>query len=200
MLFIILSLIELLGELFNKNTLIIYTKPLLIPILYLETFYHNPQIKYPIIASIVFSTCGDYLLLWKHNMKYFLLGIFCFMGTQISYSIFFYQNSLVKCNWLLLGPTFILTQFILLKILNDIANNILKVIVSLYTMMVSFMFYTAMTYNNYLVFLGSSLFVVSDTLLGLGIDKKYKYQNLYNTMIMSTYLLGQYLILHNISQ
>lgn len=198
MLYYIVCFLELLGELTNTKLLIMYSKPILIPILYLEVLYYNYNIQYPIIIGVIFSTLGDYLLLWRTNMKYFLLGIFCFMGTQISYSYYFYHNSLIKCDLLSFSIILTITQLILLQILDNIANNILKVIVALYTYMVGFMFYSAVIYNNYLVLLGSSLFVTSDILLGLNIDKIYKYQNIYNTLIMLTYLSGQYLILYNI--
>ena len=198
MLYYILSFFELLGEIKNNNILILYTKPFLMPTLYFEVLYYNYNIHYPIIISVLFSTLGDYFLLWRSNIKYFLLGIFCFMGTQISYSYYFYHNSLIKCDLLSFSIVLTITQLILLQILDNITNNILKVIVALYTYMVGFMFYSAIIYHNYLVLLGCSLFVTSDILLGVNINNIYKYQNIYNVLIMLTYLSGQYLILHNI--
>lgn len=198
MLYIILCFFELLGELTNKQMIINYTKPLLMPGLYLELLYNHHIVPSSIVFAILCSTLGDITLLWKKNIKYFLLGIFFFMGTQIFYSYYFYTNSVHKCNILLLAFTIYITQIVLLKIINDIQNIILKILVAIYTSLVGFMFYTSMTYNNYYILTGTSLFVLSDTLLGLGIDKIYKYQNLYNALIMLTYIIGQYLILYNI--
>jgi alkenylglycerophosphocholine/alkenylglycerophosphoethanolamine hydrolase len=198
MFYIIFCFLELLGELTNKQKLITYTKPLLIPTLYLELLYYNHHIPPIILIGILCSTLGDIILLWRKQLAYFLAGILLFMGTQISYSLYFYINTSQKCNVFLLAVTIYITQIILFKIISDIQNILLKFLVIIYTIMVAFMFYTSILINNNYIILGSSLFVISDSMLGLNIDKNYKYQNLYNALIMVTYMSGQYLILYNI--
>jgi uncharacterized membrane protein YhhN len=195
MLFIIVSLLELLGELINYNDLVLYTKPLLMPTLFIEYSYYNNDII--IWNGLLYAWIGDILLLNKNDSKFLLLGMSSFMITHLSYIYYFYvNNNSWTCIYVI--PLYIGTSYVLEKIIKPISSSILTFGVVLYTIILMTMFYFSLLYQNYMVIIGAGLFVVSDTMIGFNISRQYKYQNLYNFFIMGTYLVGQYLLINNL--
>jgi uncharacterized membrane protein YhhN len=195
MIFIILSIIELFGELLNNKKLILYTKPLLIPALYLEN-YHN--VPYSILVGLIFATFGDIVLLGKQHIIYFGFGIILFMVNHFSYLYYFYMNSLVKLNVIYLLSICYLEYRVGRILLWNIRNKIIKYMVLIYIILLGKTLYSILLFDNYNILLGYSSFVVSDILLGYQINRYIHYSNLYNVMIMLTYLFGQYMIITNI--
>ncbi len=177
----------------NNNFLISLTKPLLIPSLYFE-FYERLPI--PIMIGLLFCTIGDILLLWKKKTKlFFQLGIISFLINHFMYIYCFYGNDIYIVTIIMI----ILAQCIAShKITNKMDDILTKRFIQIYIFVIGITLYMILIYNNFMITIGYVSFVISDILLGYDIDNSIKRNNIYNVVIMSLYLIGQYLIICNI--
>lgn len=206
MIFFIICFLELLGELFNIDYLIFYCKPFLMPTLYFQHVLFPAYIKHNNftlidnlkIVGLLSATLGDMLLLFKNNTVCFIFGIISFGITQVSYSIIYYTNIGSYVNIIFIVPLYFFVKYFYNIILREITNKVLKFFVASYIFLIALVIYGSVLYNNLYVILGTSLFVFSDILIGLNIGIAYYYQNIYNFLIMSSYIIGQYLIITNI--
>jgi uncharacterized membrane protein YhhN len=208
-LFFIVATLEIIGEVIELRTFVLFFKPLLMPFLLVwyivSSRVGNKTIQKSMIAALIFSFLGDTLLLFvAQNEIYFLLGLGAFLIAQLSYAYAF-NNDRLK-NKLASSYSYfifiIFSIYILLLFLN-IYDNLkdFAVPVAVYALAVSIMGVTAAlrlnSVNNKsyrLTFIGAVLFVLSDTVIAID---KFSYNGLLpfaSVMIMSLYIIGQYLI------
>ncbi len=190
----------------------IYTKPLLIPMLFLsmilatnkKTHVHS---KIYLTLALFFCLLGDVLLLFeKEDILFFQYGLAAFLLGHIFYIIFFVRiKPFAKNNALL---TFfcgigILAYviFILVLLWRNLAKEGLELPVALYAFTIGFLLLSTINLltNRRLrriawsYFIpGALFFVLSDTILAL--NKFYSEISHANVLIMFTYALAQFLL------
>lgn len=216
-LYIVLSIIEISGDITGIKPIIYITKPLLMPVLMLWFFAltnnHSSKFKKIIAVSIVCSFFGDtFLLFVEKNEIFFLLGLGSFLIGQLLYGWAFILNIKagntkgdIRLN-ILYAIVFGVFYLLLMKLLFPRLGDFL-VPVLVYGLAICFMGLTAAyRYNKvpmksyYLILAGALTFVVSDTCIAL--DKFYfpggfPYAQ---ALIMITYCSAQYLIIKGSAQ
>lgn len=208
-LFIITSVIHLIGE-FKKNLTIRYfTKPLLMPFLGLSYIIGNPAVNYLIVAGLIGGFLGDVLLMIpdpKNKGIFFMFGLISFLLGHLFYII---ALILLAGNFsqfplwgLILILPFVLYGIITYsKLMPHIKQNApeMKLPVTVYLLVILSMGISTMfplgnisTHGFLLLLAGAISFIISDSILAF--DKfgpKIKNARIY-TMI--TYLAAQFLI------
>ena len=92
-LYILFFLLEITGELFENTWLTFVFKPLLMPALFLISFFQERNREPLIILALFFSFLGDsFLLFSQQNEIYFLLGLGSFLIAQSSYVFTFFKD------------------------------------------------------------------------------------------------------------
>lgn len=162
------------------------------------------------VLAFAFSWFGDlFLMFGNEEMIYFMLGLFSFLVAQISYVFLFRQTIklsggepfLPKHQTYLIG--FLIYSVPIYMLLFNHLNISLKIAVLIY--MLAIMAMSAMALNRYktvsktsfsFVFLGSVLFVISDTLIAL--HKFLLPIPSERLIVMPTYMAAQFLIMWGI--
>ncbi len=211
-LYIVLSLIEISGDITGIRPIIYATKPLLMPVLMLWFFALTPnktsKFKKIIAVSIGASFFGDtFLLFVEQNEIFFLLGLGSFLVGQILYGWAFILNIKSSNNKgdirinILFAILFAVFNFMLMNLLFPHLGEFLIPVI-IYGLAICFMGLTAAyrylkvsMKSYYLVLAGALTFVISDTCIAL--DKFYfpggfPYAQ---ALIMVTYCTAQYLII-----
>lgn len=162
------------------------------------------------IWAILFSLFGDTALMFSgKNQLFFIVGLGCFLISQVGY-IALFQNlntvsgtkSYLKSNpfWLIL---FLIYGSFIYWLLFASLDSVMKIAVFVY--MVALLSMSAMALNRkgvkpesgfWLVFAGSLLFVVSDSIIA--INKFLHPVQHSDFFVMSTYMAAQYLIVSGI--
>ena len=184
--------------LFFDEQIAVYSKPFLMPALiglYLVTARKR---NFWVVLALVFSCIGDLLLIDKEN--YFVFGLVSFLIAHLVY-IKITSEELKKVHWtqVLLGCIpFVLFLAGLLQLLFPNLNSF-KIPVVVYGIVIStFGASTLLLYRqersteNLWLLLGALLFIASDSLIA--IHKFYNPQEFYGVIIMTTYILAQFLI------
>ncbi len=181
----------------------IFSKTLLMPILILYYIFSSKNIIFTIIIALFMSFLGDTFLLFENKKTFFKLGLFSFLLSHIFYLLTF----LITSNFLKdKVPFYIFIFFIpyllyglffyrsLFPEIEEVKREILMYIIVIILM--SFFtiprFYIFSLKNSLLVFIGSILFIISDSLLSLQIFKEKIKKN--SILIMLNYGLAQFLI------
>ncbi len=162
------------------------------------------------IVAFLFSWFGDIFLMFANQGTiYFMVGLVCFLIAQIFYISLFRQtiqfsgrepflsgNKIYLIAYILYGATIYILLFNHLDI-------VLKIAVFIY--MSAILGMSAMALNRYktvspasflFVFIGSILFVFSDSMIA--IDKFYSPIPNDRIFVMSTYIAAQYLIMRGV--
>jgi uncharacterized membrane protein YhhN len=178
-----------------------YTKPLLMPLLML---YMYEESKGGVILgtlllflALVFSWGGDLALMYGDD--FFLLGVGLFLITQLFYVIIFIRNTPkpFKPNWIKIGLVAIYGAGFFYILLPNVGA--LKIPIIIYGLTLLSM--TAMSLmrdinaddgSYLLVAAGAILFLISDSLIA--INKFVIEIPMDSVLVMSTYILAQYLI------
>lgn len=156
-----------------------------------------------------FSWAGDLFMMYSGDFLYFILGIFSFLVAQVVYIFLFLRTINLsgkkpflkkKPMWFMPYMAFGLVVYIALFPQLDAA---LRIAILVY--MVAILIMSAMALNRYgnghpvsfsLVFTGSLLFVISDTLIAINrFLIAIPYEGL---LIMTTYIAAQYLIMRGL--
>lgn len=208
---ILLFTIILIGNLIGiqlKNSLIqSFTKPLIIPVIigYFDSKIPNLMkgLSKWVLAALLFSLFGDFLLMFERNDSiFFLLGLSAFLIAHIFYIIFFHKVRVkenVKSNpWLLV--LVVIYYAALINLLSPYLAD-LKIPVLVYGIVISVMFMLAMHMlfiknkpAGQWMMVGALLFVMSDSILA--INKFYQPFEAAGVLIMLTYGMAQFLIVH----
>jgi len=208
--FALCTFAELLGEITGDRQLILYSKPLLMPLLgvwlFLETRHFAPQFRNIMLLGLVFATLGDTLLLFSSGPAggiYFLLGLGAFLCMQLCYIAFFTRFAGFKEGYLKQKPlhfaAYLAYLAVLLLLLWPGIPAPMKIPVAIYAAVLTTMGLSAHNLRGaisgdaaMMTFYGSLLFIASDSILainkfGLAFDDA-------NIGIMVTYIAGQWLI------
>lgn len=195
--FLIASGLHIFG-LFFSTTLANYSKPFLIPALGILYVVSSKKIDFWVLGALVFSCLGDILLLDK--AQYFVFGLASFLLAHLLY-IKLTASEIQKVSWkeiLLVSIPFVLFLFGLLQLLYSNLNE-MKIPVIVYGIVISsFGASTLMVYRqeksteNMWLLLGALLFILSDSMIA--INTFYSANGMYPFLIMTTYILAQYLI------
>lgn len=192
---LISSIVTIWAKIQENESLQFVFKPLTMLAIILLAFFNSsaPMSFYEkaILAGLIFSTVGDVLLI--KDKQYFVQGLIAFLIGHIFYIAAFWTNP----NWLsgLLYLSYIVFFFsILWKHLGS-----LKIPVIVYAIALALMSWMALSgtienhnHHTFHAFIGSVLFIVSDTLLAYN---KFKTPISYAPVwILATYFLAQWFI------
>ncbi len=197
--FLAVSVIYLLAELFHNETVLFLLKPMLMLILILWVYNENKfeNLK-TLFFALSFSLIGDTILLFSFKGEvYFIFGLIAFLLAQFSYSLLFlYDRKKTRLIELIKVIPFILLSILLLLLLEDKLGGLLIpvcIYASVITLMGSAATLRNSNKNSYLTVLyGALLFISSDSLLA--INKFYMPIPQAGFLIMFTYITAQYLI------
>ena len=210
--YLIVAIIEISGEFLERFPIIYVAKPLLMPILmiWVYTTTKNKKDILFILLGLFFSWLGDLFLMIRHEFEpenakmFFIFGLAAFLLAHLNYIFCFLKDvkGKDKIGFIESKPSLILPfiAFIvgLLYFLGD-SIQAMKVPVYLYCIIITLMSIMALnrkgivsTTSFNLIFIGSLLFIFSDMCIAISVFKQPFY--LSRVIIMSTYILAQYLI------
>ncbi len=202
-LFILLSIIYIVGLLLDNDTIKFISKPLIMLSLLL---YYSKSVKKKsklFIGAVLFSFLGDVLLLYNVEL-FFMLGLVSFLIAHIlfiSMVIGMLKKSSVTQKITAIVP-FLGTYIGLLFLLKDSLGEMLIPVV-IYGLVISVFGMVSLLNHlvvkskasQYLIY-GAIFFVVSDSLLA--INKFYEPQEYYPVIVIITYIIAQYLICNSV--
>ncbi|WP_411169089.1 lysoplasmalogenase [Clostridium sp. MB05] len=191
---------------FTKNEYIkgrYYTKPFLMILLAIYYILSVPEINKFIVLALGFAFIGDVFLMWSERKSYFIIGLVAFLMGHICYVLLFLQDiSFTKDIpiWFYLSIIiYVIVAIAVMKKLKNYLGN-MKIPTYVYVTIISSMSFASLarisvmgiSTSSLLPFIGSLLFLCSDSILGFYTFKgKFKNGNVY---IMLTYVLAQVLI------
>lgn len=205
-LFLIISILNLISLFIKNRTLTIITKTLLMPTLIIYYITNTSNFNIIVVIALIFAFLGDTLLLLDHKDFFFLLGAFSFLIGHICYIYIFITNfnpSFFNKNILFVIPIYFILYFISINRLKKHTSNKILAVSSIYCAILYIMSLTALlrldsvTYASFLpTYIGSILFIISDTSLGIKIFiKRTKFLSI---LVMLTYILAQLLIVRGL--
>ncbi|MCC6095311.1 MAG: lysoplasmalogenase [Eubacterium sp.] len=178
-----------------------YVKPLLMPVLIV--FYLSSavalglEIRYLLVPALFCGFLGDTFLL---DDKYFIPGLASFLAGHVFYILEYLRNT--KFSWLRPIPVivvlmgYILYLIIVVQNLMPSVDRQMRLPVGLYMAVIlamSFssylMYMTGKTAGRIVTWVGTILFIVSDTILAFNVFRKKS-----GAGIMPTYIAAQFLI------
>ena len=180
------------------------TKAALMPVLLIYYIVTANNLLSVAIIAIIFSWLGDILLIRKDEPKFFRLGLVAFLLSHI-----FYIITVVLLTQSLHIPVLIVSivvalvaEFLLPRIINPpkaMRGAVIIYGIVILTMSVYALQYTMSSISLYsvLLFIGSVIFIFSDTLMTyLSFGKKPKY---FNAITMLPYIIAQVLIIFGLA-
>lgn len=198
--FLLIDLLLVHFILFNKR---IFSKTFLMPILNLYYIFSSKNKIFTLIIALFMSFLGDAFLLFENKKTFFKMGLFSFLLSHIFYLITFLINSnFLKDKvpfyfFIFLIPYFFYGLYFyksLFPEIKEVKKEILIYIIVIILM--SFFtiprFYIFPLCKSLPVFIGSILFIISDSFLAFQIFKGKIKKN--SILVMLTYGLAQFLI------
>ena len=182
-----------------------YFKPFLLPFLILAVYVHERFItKKVLLTALTLSWIGDIILMFADKGElYFIAGLIAFLLSHISYIILFSKQLKIYLKkskiifWI--GVTAIAFYLIVMMLILLPGLGDLKIPVFVYALTISIMLLFALKgFLNWqkpasiYILIGAIIFVASDSILAF--DKFYAPLQYSSFLIMTTYLLAQYLI------
>lgn len=179
------------------------TKPFLMPLLLVLYLLLTPVPEYLVILALICGFVGDLALLWVERHAAMLTGLVAFLIGHILYVVVFLDST----HFLTIVPTwvFLLTiPYIIygIWVYRKLAESVgtMKFPVLMYLVVILTMSFTALSrfwagslaVAVWLPFVGSLLFMISDTVLALHIFRREIQHG--NVWIMATYVAAQMLI------
>ena len=199
-LFVVVTIVELLTQIYNWETVNMIVKPLLMPTLALFFFLsikEKSKLAYLVIVALFFSWVGDVLLIYKIDNRFFLPGLLSFLVTQIIYVYIFYRSSEgFKPKIFTYSTGFLIIVYgVLLNYMMWSTLGEMQIPVAVYTAVILSMGIAALfrkAIGSSYVLIGAMLFIASDSLLA--VNKFYEPIYAAGFWVMSTYILAQFLI------
>lgn len=210
--YFIVALVEIFGEFSDNYNIIFYSKILLMPILIVYVLMQRRPLSKVIflILGLFFSWFGDIFLMIRHQQSedkvklFFILGLVSFLIAHIQYIIAFLKDTMpkAKAGNVISKPILILPFIIFIVSLWIILGNSIqevKIPIYAYSIVIATMSITALNRKNivqnnsfWYVFIGALLFMFSDSCIAISVFKQHFYLD--RVVIMSTYIIAQYLI------
>lgn len=205
--YFLVGFINLTGHVIHSDPLIIYSKPLLMPLLILYLYrFAEGAVTLPrllLLGALIFSWVGDLLLMKPEDEMYFLGGLGAFFIAQVIYLLTLYKSGYRRPGWSWgAAMPFVIYTIILLLVLLPKTGSLL-VPVLIYGLSITMMGVMASlrrnvtsvdSYNSALT--GAVLFILSDSLLA--IDKFIEDLPYAGVWVMMTYLAAQYFLVTGI--
>ena len=203
--FIGFSLVYLLLILLGREDYAWFLKPFLLPFLLLAVYTHERFVtKKILLIALTLSWIGDIILMFADQGKlYFIAGLLAFLLSHIFYILLFSKQLKIYLKkskiiyWV--GVTAIAFYLIVLLLLLLPSLGDLKIPVFIYALTISIMLLFALKGflnwqkpANIYILIGAIIFVASDSILAF--DKFYAPLQYSSFLIMTTYLIAQYLI------
>lgn len=200
--FIIISICNIYFVKVGNKKGIYITKPLLMPMLIIFYVLSTTNINWLIVSALIFGCIGDILLMGPKSL--FIGGLISFLVGHIFYIKAFIDPMLdyniANLAFILAIPYIICNMLIIRSVLPyKKLKNVIKFFGFIYVIVISFMGFSSTIrifyvqgFKFFATFLGSMLFIISDSLIAFS-DLKYK-SKYSGVLIMSTYILGQFLI------
>ena len=211
LLFAVIVVVELTGRFIDRIQLEYMVKPLIM--IWIATYFllskQKKQFTIPVLIAFFFSWVGDNFLMFSGNNElFFFAGVGGFFVAQLTYIYTFSTFSEVNVrgpiqkNRLLIIPFLVYVAGIYLLLFPGL-EGLMKTIILVYAL--SLMGMSMMALNRKgrvgqasfrLVFFGSLLFLISDSMIAL--NKFYHEFALAGFWIMITYIAAQYLIMRGL--
>ena len=201
----IISAINIAGNLTGHRTIVVISKPLLVPciIVFLISGGGASMLSLIFAIALVFGWGGDVALLWKKTSpKAVLLGLLSFMTGHVFYIITFGLAMGWFSSWqwwlAILAIPYVLYALEIYRLLRaGLEKMKIPAIVYLIVLLNMSFFALAMMVTllhfTWLTFVGSLLFVISDSVLAVEQFKKHD-EILHHSIVMVTYIAAQLLI------
>jgi len=211
LLFAVIVIVELTGRFVDNINLEYMVKPLIMiwMAVYFMIFRKKKQFTVPVLVAFFFSWVGDNFLMFSgKNELFFFAGVGGFFVAQLTYIYIFttYREKAVKGlvqNRLLLILPFLVYVSGIYVLLFPGLEGLMKPIILLYAISLIGMSMMALNRKGrvglasfQLVFIGSLLFLFSDSMIAL--DKFYSEFTLAGFWIMISYIAAQYLIMRGL--
>ncbi|MCF6356163.1 MAG: lysoplasmalogenase [Draconibacterium sp.] len=214
LLFLIIVVGDLVGELLQIKWIDYSFKPFILIWIGGYFLMHAKNIDTKVVRlamfAFIFSWFGDMLLMFSEiDFIYFMVGLVSFLIAQIFYIFLFLRtiNISGKMPFLKKKPFWLIAYIafglIVYTVLYSHLDAVLRIAVFVY--MVALLSMSAMALNRFgnghpisfsLVFIGSLLFVLSDTMIALNkFLAPIPYEGI---LIMTTYISAQYLIMRGL--
>lgn len=197
-LFFLVSFLDIVGVIFNSALMQAIFKPMIILSLMAAYFFGTERPNNWYLLALSFSFLGDVFLLDKNDL--FLQGIGAFLVTQIIF-VYILSKELTKTTLkqkLVAVLPFVIYYFALITILKQNLGEFL-IPVMIYGSVISLFGITAfLTYLqrrnrlSLVLFIGSLLFIISDSLIAL--QNFHEPNDFFPSIIMITYVIAQYYI------
>ncbi len=199
LLFIIVCILDLIGIYLEQSILISIAKPLLMITLFWYYAVNAKRVNKLLITGLFFSFLGDVLLLGTGDL-YFILGLLFFLIAHVFYIIMVVKllKSTKLSQVLIASIPYLFIFYFLLSILYSGLGD-MKIPVIVYAITITVLgisslslFLQNKTKTHLVLVFGVLIFIISDSVLALNMF--YKEQAIYPLLIISTYVIAQYLI------
>jgi len=211
LIFAVIVIIELTGRLMDNIQMEYFVKPLIMiwMAVYFLLYKKKSSFTVPVLVAFFFSWMGDnFLMLSGKNELFFFAGVGGFFFAQLSYIYTFTKFSekggrgkLQKNPWLSL--LFLAYVAGMLALLLPGLEGLMKPIITIYALSLILMSMMALNRSGRvgsmsfkLVFFGSILFLISDSMIAF--NKFHSEIPLAGFLIMITYIAAQYLIMRGL--
>jgi len=211
LLFAVIVIIELLGRLLDNIQMEYFVKPLIMIwiAVYFLLYAKKSTFTIPVLLAFFFSWVGDnFLMMSGKNELFFFAGVGGFFCAQVSYIYIFSKFSekggkgyLQRHPWL--SVFFLAYVAGMLVLLFPGLEGMMKPIISIYALSLMLMSMMALNRSGRvgelsfkLVFIGSLLFLLSDSMIAF--NKFHSEIPLAGFLIMLTYISAQYLIMRGL--
>lgn len=211
LLFAVIVIVELLGRLLENIQMEYFVKPLIM--IWIAVYFllaaRKSSFTIPVLLAYFFSWLGDnFLMLSGKNELFFYAGVGGFFFAQLGYIFTFIRFSEKGVRGYVQRNPWISIFFLayvggILLILFPGLEGMMKPVITVYA--ISLMTMSMMALNRSgrvgaqsykLVFIGSLLFLISDSMIA--INKFYAAIPLAGFLIMITYIAAQYLIMRGL--
>lgn len=213
-LFLIIVLGNLTGKILQQPWMDYLFKPLIMVVITVYFLSHTRFIEKNVVKLAIFafgfSWLGDVLLMFgNHKFIFFILGLVAFLAAQIFYIVLFIKTIelSIKTSFLRKKPywllAFVIYGLVIYILLFNHLDAVLKIAVFVY--MLALLGMSSMALSRFgnvhplsfiLVFAGSVLFVLSDSMIA--IHRFWITIPLDGVWIMTTYMAAQYLIMRGL--
>jgi len=211
LLLVIIVIVELTGRITENINLEYYVKPLIMiwMAVYFLIFRKNKEFTLPVLVAFFFSWVGDNMLMFSgKNELFFFAGVGGFFIAQLTYIYIFTKFSEIGGKGylqkhLIVGILFLAFAAGIYILLSPGLEGVMKPVILIYALsligmsMMALNRHSRVNYTSFLlVFIGSVLFVISDSMIAL--DKFLVEFSLAGFWIMVTYISAQYLIMRGL--
>ena len=197
-LFIVASLMDILGIVLHITLLQVIFKPMIILTLIGLYFSSVEKRNYWYVLALAFSFIGDLLLLDSND--FFIYGIASFLVTQLLYIFIIVKQMERPSNFHKYLYAFLFANYVVF-LLNLLRPNlgelfypvlIYGITISIFGLVSTINYSTKRTKKSLLLMVGAILFIASDSMIAL--NKFYQPNIYYPVSIMVTYILAQFSI------